>query len=303
MDAQTKIYKNVELYDFRTPEIIDTIIECKNNGMNGSQIAEIIGIETHHPLSGIFRKLREGGYIDNGLRKETKSEKKTKPKKEFKKIREAKTTFDNYYGQRKTKARDLISETIIETKKQRSNILTLPADKWIMEKNILKKKDGYKFTAVERDKETYKEMMQNLASDNRLLNSIEATANKSIAEVVKNEPEDTYSSAILDYCGFIDSFYDEINDIMKRKLVRKNGYIIITLAENDRAINNPLQLDNYSNNLIKNCYAGETANGAEVTNNLMNILVFNNVGYSVVKKFSYKDKTTKMQLFIIKRTD
>lgn len=292
MDTQVKFYKNVELKDFRTPEIIDTIIECKNKGMSANEIAEVIDIETHHPLTGIFRKLKQAGYIGD------------KPKSQYKpKIKEAKHTYNNYYGEGKEKARDLIAEAIMETKKQKSNILTLPADKWLMEKNILKKKNGYKFTAIERNKEIYKKMVKNSMDNEQLSNSINGMINKSISEVVVNDREDTYSSAILDYCGFIDSFYDEINDIMKRNLVKKDGYIAITLAENDRALNNPLQSNNYSNSLIKNCYAGEQVSGERTTNDLINILVFNNTGYKIVKKFKYKDKITKMWLFIIKRID
>lgn len=291
METQATIYKNVELKDFRTAEIIDSIIEHINNGMGAGEIAKLIGIDNYRPLVGIIRSLNNGGYVT------------LKPKKEVKKIKEAKNTFTNYYGTGKDKARDLIANAIMATKRRNSNILTLPADTWIMEKNILKKKDGYKFTAVERDKETYKNMIKNLTTNEQLFDSVIATANKSISDVIFNDIEDSYSSMILDYCGFIDSFYTEINDIMLRNLVKKDGYITITLAENDRALNNPLQSNNFSNNYIKNCCVDNEVNGAKVTNDLINFLVFNNNGYKIVNKFEYKDKRVKMLLFIIKRID
>jgi putative NADH-flavin reductase len=172
-----------------------------------------------------------------------------------------------------------------------------------MEKNILNKKSGYKFTAVERDKETYQKMIKNLIKDDGLFNSVIATANKSIGEVVMNDTEDTYSSAILDYCGFIDSFYEEIDDIMKRNLVKKGGNITITLAENDRVINHSLQMNNYTNRYISKCYPNEVVSGEKITKELINNLVFNNAGYKITTKFNYRDTKVNMLLFIIHRID
>lgn len=279
----TQIYKGVPLTNGRTAEMIDTVIECRKNGMENKEIAKLVGFETYHPLIGMLRQLD-----------------KNKPKIV---VKEAKNTFSNYYGSGKEKARDLIASAIMDTKRQSSNILTLPADTWIMEKNIIKKKPGYKFTAVERDKETYKQMIKNLGNNDELLESVVATANKTIGEHIVNDKEDTYSSAILDYCGFIDTFYDEINDVMKRNLVKKGGCITITLAENDRVINNSLHSTSRTNTYIQNCCADEEVNGAKITNYLVNNLVFNNVGYKIVAKFPYRDTRVNMLLFIIKRNE
>jgi hypothetical protein len=280
---KNEIYRGVPLTGNRTKEMIDTVVENRDS-MSTKELAKLVGFETYHPLIGMFRQLD-----------------KNKPKVI---IKTAKNTFKNYYGSGKEKARALIAEAITDTKRQSSNILTLPAADWIMEKNIIKKKSGYKFTAVERDKDTFKQMIKNLSNNEELLDSVIATANKSIGEVVINDKEDTYSSTILDYCGYIDSFYDEIDDIMKRNLVKKSGYIAITLSENDRSINHPLRLTSHSNVYIqKCCVEGEEVSGAKVTNALVNNLVYNNVGYKIVKKFSYRDTTANMLLFIIRRND
>jgi hypothetical protein len=283
MKNNETIYKGVPLTGNRTAKMIDTVIE-KRDSMTTIELAEFVGLESFRSLVGIFRQL-------------------DKASKATKRVKEAKNTYSNYYGSGKDKARHLIAQSIMETKRQSSNILTLPADKWIMEKNILKRKDGYKFTAVERDKETFQEMMKNLVTDTVLLDSVIGIENKSIGEVIVNDCEDTYSSAILDYCGFIDSFYDEINDFMKRNLVKKGGYITITLSENDRLLNHPMHTENYSNTYIQNCCANEVVTGAKVTNDLVNILVYNNKGYKITTKYSYRDKTVNMLLFIIKRID
>lgn len=289
MKAIETIYKGVPITGIRTVEMIDTIIE-KRNDMNCNDLAKLLGLESYRPLVSIITYLNKV----NGT---------TPKKKPIKRIREAKNTYTNYDGKAKGRARRLIGDSIMLTKRQNSNILTLPAAKWEMEKNILKQKFGYKFTAVERIKETYQEMMKNLVSNPILFDSIIATANKSIREVIVNDSEDTYSSAILDYCGFIDTFHEEINDVMKRNLVKKGGYIAITLSENDRVLNHSLRMNNYSNRYIKNCYADEKPTGAKVTTDLVRNLVSNNIGYEIVTRFAYRDTKTNMLLFIIKRSD
>lgn len=291
MKTKETIYKGVPLKGIRTAEMIDIIIE-KRDDMSYSEMAELVGLESYHPLVWLIKHID----IENGI---TKSKKKP-----IKRIREAKNTYTNYHGSGKSKARQLIADSIMLTKRQSSNILTLPADKWIMEKNILKQKFGYKFTAVERDKETYQEMLKNLVSNPTLSDSVISISNKSIGEVIVNDGENTYSSAILDYCGFIDTFYEEINDVMKRNLVKKGGYIAITLSENDRHLNHSHHTTNYTNTYVRNCYCEKEMkdlSGAKVTNDLVNFLVNSNKGYQIVTKSPYRDTKTNMLLFIIKR--
>ena len=285
MKTNETIYKGVPLTCGRTMEMIDIIIE-KRYSTSSNELATLVGFSTYHPLVSIFR------YLD----KETPNVPKII-------VKTAKNTYSNYCGSGKEKARNLIAEAIMQTNCRSSNILTLPADMWIMEKNILRQKFGYKFTAVERDKETYQRMIRNLIADTQLFDSVTSTANKSISEVIVNDGEDTYSSAILDYCGFVDTFLDEINDVMKRNLIRKGGYIAITLSENDRVLNNSLHTNNYSNKYIKNCCADEKKNGEDVTTDLIKFSVFNHSDYKIVKKHNYRDKKANMLLFIIKRND
>ena len=292
METTEKIYKGVPLSGIRTPEIIDAIIE-KRNSMKTNEIAELLGFDSFRPVNAICRLLNK----ENGVTT-TKA-----PKKPRIIVKDPKNVFKNYYGSGKEKARQLIADSIKATKRQSSNILTLPAEKWEMEKNILKQKPGYKFTAVERDKDTFKKMVKNLIANEKLFDSVIGMENKTIGEVVVNDKEDTYSSAILDYCGFIDTFYDEINGMMKRNLIKKGGCITLTLSENDRLINHSKHKNSPSNRFMGKCYANEEMSGVKVTNDLVNNLVFNNEGYEIVTKFKYRDNRTNMLLFIIKRID
>jgi hypothetical protein len=295
-DSNVTSYKGVPLTDGKTEVIVDSIIEHRDT-MNTKELAEFLGLDSFRTVVGILKHLnREAGIVP----------KKPKAKKPKIVVREAKNTYTNYDGSGKAKARRLIGEAIMQTKRQSSNILTLPAEKWTMEKNILKQKSGYKFTAVERDKGTYQKMMSNMMSNPMLLDSVIGILNKSIGEVIVNDGEDTYSSAILDYCGFIDSFYEEIDDVMKRNLVKKGGFIAITLSENDRHLNHSHHKNNFSNTFVRKCYCEEemkNLSGLKVTNDLLNNLVYGNKGYEIVTKTKYRDTKTNMLLFIIKRID
>lgn len=294
MKSKVEVYKGVKLIEGRTKEVIDYVIEerKKTNKPDCKAIAELFGFKSFRSITIIIRSLNS-------------NEKPEQPKAPKYIIKTAKNTYSNYYGKKKDKARSLIAEFIMSTKRQSSNILTLPADEFIMEKQILNQKNGYKFTAVERDKETFQKMIINAGQNQIVLDSIINYHNLTIGEVIENAKEDTYSSAILDYCGFVDSFLDEINDMMKRNLVKKGGFITITLTENDRAINNPLQISNYTNAYINACYSGQEVNGNKVTTDLIQHTIFNNreQGYKLVKKFDYKDTKSKMMLFVIQRVN
>lgn len=292
MKPNAEIYRGVPLTHGRTEQMIDAIIE-KRGSMKTNEIARFLGLESFRPVNAVCRLLN----TMNGTTAKA-------PKKPKTVIKEAKNTFKNYYGSGKEKARDLIANAIMDTKRQSSNILTLPAENWILEKNIIKKKAGYKFTAVERERDTFNQMIINLAKDIDLLGSVVTLHNKTIGEVVANDKEDTYSSAILDYCGFIDTFYDEINDMLKRNLVKRGGYITLTFSENDRVLNHSHHTTSHSNTYIKNCYMSkEEMTGENVTTGLVNFLVYSNNGYKVETKFTYRDKRVNMLLFIIKRID
>ena len=306
----SKIYKGVPLTNGKTEEMIDTVIE-KRGIMNTSEIAELVGLESFRIVNAIYRSLNRVNGTTKFKSTESKSEpiklelEPIKPKFEPR-VKEAKNTFRNYSGSGKEKARKLITNAVIETSTKSSNNLTLPAEYFLIEKSILDKKLGHKFTAVERDKETYVKMIKYVATDEVLLESIIGIVNKTVADQIVNDKENTYSNMILDYCGFVDTFHDEIDDIMYRKLVKKNGYITITLAENDRHLGHPNHITNYSNAYITNCCLEEEKkemNGNKVTTALIKNLVFNNNGYKLVEKFSYRDKTVNMILFIIKRID
>ena len=141
---EIEIYRGVPLTCGRTKEIIDYVIENRNEYECQRYLAKQLGLVSYVPIAHISRYLN-----------------KNKPKVV---IKEAKNTFSNYYGSGKEKARDLIASAIMDTKRQSSNVLTLPAENWLMEKNIIKKKPGYKFTAVERKKETFDLMLGNAIS-------------------------------------------------------------------------------------------------------------------------------------------
>jgi hypothetical protein len=283
-------YKGVRLTSGKNAEMIDTIIE-KYDTMKASELAFLVGLPSIQSVYAIRACLNKENAR---IAKEAKESKKTNESR-----------FKNHDGNGKKIARNYIADAIMETKVQSSNILTLPCDEWIMEKKILAMDSRYKFTAVEYNGETYMSMIENMVADKTLFASVQHTHKGAINEVLESSKEDTFSSAILDYCGHIDTFYDEIDHMMKQNLIRNGGYITITLSDNSRLLNHPHHKDSHSNKYIKKCCLNKdmTGKGLEITKILVDRLICNNNGYEIVNEYTYKDTTTKMMLFIIKRVE
>jgi hypothetical protein len=171
----------------------------------------------------------------------------------------------------------------------------------MMEKLILSKQPKHKFTAVEKEVETYKDMIRNMSADNELLESVVSTHNSDIKEVIRTAIRNSFSSAILDYCGVVDTVYDEVKLVLENQLVRIGGYITVTVTQVNRTMNHKLHMNNYTNRFAKICYKGITSE--EITNHLILDLIFATSGYEIKERLIYQDKTPGygMMLYIIPR--
>lgn len=313
MATTTEIYKGVKLIEGRTTEMIDFVADNYSN-MNAVEMASALGFETYHKIVPIMKGIAANTNLKSSTQlkkeaakeakkaaKEAKKQAKEEAKKQAKELKPVieGNSFTNYKGENKSVTRDIICKCICNTSTVGSNILTLPADAWIMEKLIIFKNPSYKFTAVERQKETYMAMVKNMVADKELLSSVISTHNSTIGEVIETAKADTYSSALLDYCGFIDTVYDEVKDVLTRKLVRKNGYITITVAQANRTMHSRLHADNYTNRYVESC--NNNTNSIEATDFLIKNMIFNmNGDYKLEHKLMYKDSCG-MLLYVIRR--
>lgn len=141
--------------------------------------------------------------------------------------------FKNYYGENKEVARKIMIDAICATPRlQRAKvdrILCLPAAKAIIELRLLEIYSRFTFSACEYDKEVANELHKTIYENN--LGGIMDVHCGKISDIIYRANKDEFSHLILDYCGEIDTFYDEIDHALMNKIVQVGGTVSITVAK------------------------------------------------------------------------
>lgn len=136
--------------------------------------------------------------------------------------------FSNANGEKKQIARNVIVNAIKLSNVLTGTILSLPSYtlfiELMLEKLVSRK---YSFIGCEREEKVYFRMLKNIIK-NKLKMS---TYFGSISEKIMQAKENEYSHLILDYCGQLTTFSDEIIYAIKNNIVKVNGVIAVTLCE------------------------------------------------------------------------
>jgi len=141
--------------------------------------------------------------------------------KAYKKI----DSFTNAYGANKTQARKLIVSRIIN---KFGVILTLPYKFAILEKMILSKlSKKIKFVGYEYKKDIFYELCSLIGAERLPISAVYG----SISEAIYKAKEDEFSNLILDYCGVLDTFANEIEYAIKNNIMQVNGVLCLTLSK------------------------------------------------------------------------
>lgn len=93
---------------------------------------------------------------------------------------------------------------------------------------ILKYNKKFRFLGVERYIETYTEMKKVIKADKIPMKAYCGL----IADKIFKMPKDSYAHIILDYCGNLSTYLDEVRYVFKKRLVKKDGYVMLTFAVN-----------------------------------------------------------------------
>lgn len=210
-------------------------------------------------------------------------------------------TFNNKGGTGKQKARNLIINAIKNSDTTKSKILTLPAEDFEIEKLLFTQvSKKINFLMCESKPLIYKKL---IAKANNFFTRMPAYYCGFIGDKIYEARENEYSHLILDYCGQIASFADEILFAMNNKIVEVDGTISLTFnkritgTQSKKFVElmellNPQTLKSKTN-VIKDEPRTEHS-----------ILTFFNrnggMNYAIENVFSYKD-TAAMFLVIIRR--
>jgi hypothetical protein len=210
--------------------------------------------------------------------------------------------FRNHDGIGKNEARLLVSKLIGSSVGRSPKILTLPSDMWVWEKLILSMKPESKFVGVEYDNEIFNRMLKTYVDSPELQRSVVSLHNSPMCDIIRKSETDEFSHLVLDYCGIINSFRDEINEVLTRNLVKVNGYISITLSSSGRHNNDVGRpISNVLNILPRDLFGDGMTDSVFSTKVIISsMLVELGDRYKLDEFFTYND-TTEMMLFVIRR--
>jgi len=201
--------------------------------------------------------------------------------------------FKNKNGEKKQEARVIMVNSIKEFDKP---ILSLPADTLAIEKMLWKKRAKAKFVLCENINDVYYNLLEQICKTRP--HTPPSVEPKEIGEMIKCAEPETYSNLILDYCGQIGTFHDEITHAIKNNIVVVNGVIAITVnkritgASSHNFVERMERLEQY-----KTLGDDETRTRRAALIFINKVVGFN---YSIERVFDYHD-TAAMLLIVIRR--
>ena len=119
-----------------------------------------------------------------------------------------------------------IMTSFLANSKVKGLILTLPYIYCIIEKAINKTNKNLRFLGVECIKDTFKKMKKVIEKENL---PIKPYFGK-IQDKIFGAKENAYAHLILDYCGCLSTYLDEIRYVFRNKIVKKHGYVCMTFS-------------------------------------------------------------------------
>lgn len=236
--------------------------------------------------------LQKIAYHKGVLSKEGLIEGKKKVKKKIKAVVAdyiQEESFKNITGDGKKEARQYMALGVEGNKATNKPILTLPHKEWSLEK-LIQMYTGKKFSflAVERELDTFIEMVKH----SKLYGKNNTCYHGDMGDKIYEAKEDTFSHAMLDYCGTFSMFRKEITTAVINNIVEVGGTIAVTLVK---------ARDN--SDILNNCNDASGLGKSKTENGLK--MFFKSLclisDFEVVTELAYTDSMP-MMLVILKRT-
>jgi hypothetical protein len=204
--------------------------------------------------------------------------------------------YDNHGGLFKQQARDIMVNAISRFGSPLGTILTLPSYTCALELQILNRIGrGINFIGCERDFDVFQKMVNKIAEERRLRNTIIPRFGE-IGETIYNSKENQFAHMILDYCGTINTFHKEIEYAIQNDLIEVEGTICITVSKNGLGNNNGI-IGELLRQFPEGTFSGEKETEMGIKLFLNKVMKSN---YRVETFFNYCD-TSAMALIVIRR--
>jgi hypothetical protein len=199
--------------------------------------------------------------------------------------------FANSDGIKKEAAREIMVEAI-RVSGLYGKVLTLPYKYCNIERKLIDVSKKFSFVGCETEPDVYFEMIRTVA-EHRI--DMECSP-RPIGEKIEVAHEGEYSHLLLDYCGQLNSFQNDIKMAMENDIVKVGGSISITLNKR-KTVKGGIEDAMNDLNPLGN------VEGMEVENAILTFIrIVGGFKYSIETVMPYKDKGKgSMILVVVKR--
>lgn len=275
-----------------------------NKTLNALEISEQLNIPFRVATANIAT-LRRWGKLEPAPKVVKEKQKRGRKGTQFKAKKAAENRkrilpvvgeFTNYEGKNKKDAREKMVNAIVESRLSSGflggDILSLPAEEFLLEKEISKYISTYRYFGVECEEKPYFKLLGNLAKERFLMNTYKGK----ISDIIFKSKENEFSHLILDYCGILSHFSEEIKYAVLNNVVEVGGTISVTFNKREVNVNFTTEILGL-NNVTKEMVQDEGLMNHVITSFFQRLCGFN---YKLIERFDYHD-TSAMSLVIIKR--
>lgn len=208
-------------------------------------------------------------------------------------------TYTNVDGLKKQEARKCIIGAIKNSRINTGKVLSLPFTTCTLEIQLNQKfRNKFRYIACERDREYYFEMMKTIAREKLAMN----TYFGQIQDKIYEAREDEYAHLILDYCGQISTFQDEITHAVRNDIVQVGGTISITMCKRGELKG---RIANLMGNLPERFFneeLGEKTQVPAIKQFFTTLIALSDCRYAINTFMEYKDDhQASMVLVVLKR--
>jgi len=229
----TKPTKSNNFHFYSNEEVADLKLLCETNLTDKKAVKVFIEKypkRTYYSVCSKLRKLKKDGLVNSKIN--TKNLNKATSNKivevssariEDKPINNVILPFTNEESNVKDITRKIVMSYFNQNINGNSRILSLPADNFIFELDMLKINPGLKMVCVEKNQHTYSKGLVQAVNHN--ISYIKADC----LDMLKISTN-SYTNMWLDFCGVYSQYVkDTISSIASRNLLEQEGYLAITL--------------------------------------------------------------------------
>lgn len=205
-------------------------------------------------------------------------------------VKKVKIPFKNVNGYGKIKSRNKIANYVIDAKIG-GIFISLPASEALLEKQIMMGLPNTRYLSAETYRPTFDKQKLTISEETLPITQYFGK----ISALIYGAKSDSYAGLLLDYCGELPSFMQEIEHALYNNITQIGGIVAMTFAKPIRGSNN-FKFDLPINNLTND----KRSESDKIFESYFNQIVGRFRNYKLLEFFNYDDGTA-MILVVLKR--